>query len=129
MEKDLDDLSDTESSLILNFIFAQTGQSLSLKSASNFMYVLRGCRKIDLNPLKLPTTFFTIKINENLNYSILYSVDLNKEGKFTNMSYIGFVKKQYGETSEHQLYLLKKQDCIQKIIYILRKLRLAMERN
>jgi len=72
------------------------------------MYVLRGCRKIDLNPLKLPTTFFTIKINENLNYSILYSVDLNKEGKFTNMSYIGFVKKQYGETSEHQLYLLKK---------------------
>ncbi|MES2139894.1 MAG: hypothetical protein V4511_09290 [Bacteroidota bacterium] len=109
MATDWKKLSDLESSLQLQLKAAATGFHLSLNDVSivDGTYSLRACKKDNkLNPIE--QTCIGVKNNKNLIWLLYFALIYDKEGRYTDNAYAGYIKTEFGEQKNKYLIKVKK---------------------
>jgi hypothetical protein len=96
-------VSKFENSIITEFMLGEYAYSIQLPDIPDGAYLETSCYgNTSLHPISF--TIIGIRENKNLFYTIFYSLILDKNGFNTDKSYVGYIKRQYGETKN---YLIK----------------------
>ncbi len=102
-DKDEKLVTDLENSVMFRLIIGDLAYSLQLPNIPDGTYIETACNEIKQN-FPFPYILIGVRENKNLFYSIFYALILDNNGFYTDKCYVGFMKRQYGET---QNYLIK----------------------
>ena len=108
MAVDWKQLSNLESSLQLGFMLGSKGVEISLKDQTvpdGANYAV-GCKKAKIR--KLGQTIIGLKVDKNEIWSFYFALIYDAAGKYTNSTYVGYIKTTFGEQKEKFLIKTKK---------------------
>lgn len=114
-EKDDKLLTATEVNLLTNFSMGEMAYSIQLESAANGTYITTACEKG--SNYNLSMTIIGMKVNKNLNFTILYADILDKNGVATDYAYVGYMKREFGATKDYLIKIKKTRILLENNIY------------
>ena len=115
-DTDINRLNERDANVCWIFSMAEAAMSVGLKYVEDGTINIKGCRA-DKFPRPFPETIIAVRINKNLNFTVFYADIHDKNGVATDSAYVGYMKRQYGETKNYLIKVKKTRLYLENNIY------------